>query len=79
MFLRLFLGISSCGCHRVLSLGGVGSDDIDADEERSSEINGEGCARKKKKEAHLAPKLIILGQNKLRRQPTQDWTFSDKN
>ena len=31
-------------CHQVLSLGGVRADDNTADEERSSEINGEGCA-----------------------------------
>ena len=31
-------------CHQVLSLGGVQADDNEADEERSSEINGEGCA-----------------------------------
>ena len=31
-------------CHQVLSLGGVRADDNAADEERSSEINGEGCA-----------------------------------
>ena len=28
----------------MLSLGGVRADDNEADEERSSEINGEGCA-----------------------------------
>ena len=28
----------------MLSLGGVQADDNEADEERSSEINGEGCA-----------------------------------
>ena len=31
-------------CHQVLSLGGVQADDNVADEERSSEINGERCA-----------------------------------
>ena len=37
------VGLSSCSCRQVLSFGGVGSDDIEADEKRSSEINGEGC------------------------------------
>ena len=38
-----YIGLSSCGCRQVLSFGGVESDDIEADEKRSSEINGEGC------------------------------------
>ena len=44
LFMRWsIVGLSSCGCRQVLSFGGVGSDDIEADEKRSSEINGEGC------------------------------------
>jgi hypothetical protein len=42
--LHLPMGSSILCCRQVLSFGGVRADDIEPDEKRSSEINGEGCA-----------------------------------
>ena len=61
------VGLSSCSCRQVLSFGGVESDDIEADEKRSSEINGEGCLShpSSRKQADMSLKKIpLLGHNK---------------